>query len=173
MGHVDTLLHRWAARVVLAHCLAASSVYGQTPLDREALASLATFEIAVSVHAAEAAEGTEVPGLLAADLAEHVQRRFEASFPGVPYRAVPMAAAPEQSDPGLGQLSCRVWFDGRPTPAVFQVRCQISSVARTNIVSDGSFGYGPAERAPDIIRRQIDHILGGFALIYLQAKEAK
>jgi hypothetical protein len=117
--------------------------------------------ITVSLHnpvpAAAAEELTEQ------SLSDYVRERFQAYFPGLPYRdASPAELADAGNAQSLGVLACRVWIDNASAPAVFQVRCAVSTAEHRNIIEDGSYGYGPSGQVAEVIRRQIDHILGGF-----------
>lgn len=128
--------------------------------------------ISVSLHKQEAA-GTEaaVSGLSEQELEDYVRTRFAAYFPGIPFRN---ASAAELADPGnattLGSLACRIWADESKSPSVFQVRCYISTAAHRNIIEDGSYGYGPPDKVPEIVRQQIDYILGGFGGVFARLR---
>jgi hypothetical protein len=127
--------------------------------------------ISVSVHNTDAKGDESQPDFSSEDLAQYLRLQAENYFPDVPYRSMDAAAQPDPgNDSSMGRLFCRIWVDSRNIPAVFQVRCQISTPTRLNIIDDVSFGYGPKEMAPSIVREQINQILKGFASIFLRIR---
>lgn len=127
--------------------------------------------ISVSVYDADAKTPDRETTVSSEELTRYLQLQFASYFPDIPYSSVDALERPDQKDKGsVGNLLCRVWFDGGNSPAVFQVRCQISTSAHLSIIDDVSFGYGPKEKAPAIIREQIDQILKGFAMIFFRVR---
>lgn len=127
--------------------------------------------ISVSVHDTHADGDKREPGLSSEDLTQYLRLQVENHFPDVPYRSMDASDQPDtKTSSSMGQLFCRIWVDGRNTPAVFQVRCQVSTSTHFNIIDDVSFGYGPKEMAPAIVREQINQILKGFAAIFFRIR---
>jgi hypothetical protein len=153
---------------------AASAATAQTAADRanaeSSLANIAAFDLSISVHATPEAAGDPVSALSANEIANLLRASFERNFPGIRYQVRPVGSLGNGSGDDSAQLACRVWIDGTASPSVFQVRCHISTAERANIMNDGSYGYGPPEKVPEVVRQQVDNILAGFAARYFRVR---
>ena len=146
----------------------------QTTADRanaeSTLAHIAAFDLSISVYATPEAAGELESALSANELANLLRASFERNFPGVRYQVRPVGSSVTESGEDSAQLACRVWIDGTASPSVFQVRCHVSTAERPNIMNDGSYGYGPPEKVPEVVRQQVDIILAGFAALYFRVR---
>jgi hypothetical protein len=127
--------------------------------------------ISVSVYTTTSDNSKSETDLSPEDLMQYLRLQFGRYFADIPYRSID---ASRWSDPenrsSMGRLSCRVWSNVNSTPAVFQVKCKISTSDHLNIIDDTSLGYGPKEKAAAIVREHIDRILEGFALIFYRVR---
>ena len=132
------------------------------------LKPIASFgSISVSVHSADAKSPAPETALSSEALTRYLQLQVASHFPDVPHSG----GTDPKDQSVVGYLLCRVWLDVGSSPAVFQVKCQISTSTHISIIDDVSFGYGPKEKVPAIIREQIDQILKGFAVIFFRVRE--
>ena len=127
--------------------------------------------ISVSVHDTTSENSERDTGFSSEELTQYLRNQFTRYFTDIPYRSVGVStrADPENSS-SMGRLSCRVWVDGQNTPALFQVKCQISTPDHFNIIDDTSFGYGPREKATSIVSEQIDRLMQGFSRIFFRVR---
>ncbi|HVY06144.1 MAG TPA: hypothetical protein VHB46_09230 [Burkholderiales bacterium] len=105
------------------------------------------------------------------DLTRYLREQVAKAFPDVPINGNASSGSTDADGSGsVGRLSCRVWIDSGSVPVVFQVKCQVSTASHLNIIEDTSLGYGPKEKASEVVRGQIDHIIEGFAQTFAKVK---
>jgi len=162
------------AMFALAVCLHCAPLFAADPnlenyRDLKPIASFGS--ISVSVYNADSSAPESEAAFSSEELTQYLQLQATSYFPDVPYIRADASGGPDPKDNGsVGYLLCRVWLDSSNTPAVFQVRCQISTSTHVGIIHDVSFGYGPKEKAPAIIREQIDQILRGIAAMFARVR---
>ena len=127
--------------------------------------------ISVSVYNKGSDKTRRDTDLSSEDLTQYLRLEVGKYFPEIPYRSTDASrwADPENRN-AMGRLSCRAWVNAENVPAVFQVKCQISTSDHLNIIDDASLGYGPKEKAAAIVLEQIDGIVKGFALIFFRVR---
>lgn len=162
------------AMFALAFCLQCVPLFAadQNLENYRDLKPIATFgSISVSVYNADSTAPESETAFSSEELTQYLQLQVASYFPDVPYVSAEASGSPDPKDNGtVGYLLCRVWLDGSNSPAVFQVRCQISTSAQVSIIHDVSFGYGPKDKAPAIVREQIDQILKGIAAMFARVR---
>jgi hypothetical protein len=163
-------MSRVASVVATAAALAGfalAPMTGRAESDYRDLKTIAFFgSISATVHVA-GPDDTAKGGLSSVQLTQRAEARFVGAFPDIPYRRIDPAnwGAPENVN-AMGKLSCRAWIDATLATAAYQIKCQISTTARPNIVEDGSMGYAPKERIVDVVIQQFDRILAGFGTVF-------
>ena len=127
--------------------------------------------ISVSVYNNGSDKTRRETDLSSEELTQYLRLEYGNYFAEIPYRSTD---ASRWSDPenrnAMGRLSCRAWVDAENAPAVFQVKCQISTSDHLSIIDDASLGYGPKEKATAVVCEQIDRIVKGFALIFFRVR---
>lgn len=159
--------------VICLHCAPFAYAVDSNPERYRELKSIAFFgAVSVSVHNTGVTEVEVNPDFSFEELTQYLRLQVANYLPDIPYRGIDASGqADTRIADSMGQLFCRIWVDSRNTPAVFQVRCHVSTSTHFNIIDDVSFGYGPKEMAPAIVREQINEILKGFASIFLRTRD--